>query len=396
MSRPLAAVVALCLITLAIGWWTKARCLSDGVWDGGEEYVGWCYTDVYPLWFAERLDAGAVPYLDHPVEYPVLTGAQMGLVAAAAHALADGGGAVAFFHLTALSGALLLLATVLLLARDGVPPRRLVWFAGAPTLAVSAFMNWDPLAVLLLVLALGWHRAGRDAAAGVALGLGTAAKLFPVLAVPLIALACWAEGRRRDAAVHVGAAAAAWLAVNVPVMIAAPQAWSRFFVLNRERPPDWDSLWFVAERALRHGLDVASVNRWSLALFCVGAIAITVVGARSRPPSRWWELTLPVLAWFLLSNKVYSPQYSLWLLPLLALALPRAAPFAAFAVADLMVFATRFPFLAGQAGYAPAAAYGPFGFAVVVRAVVLAWIIVETLAVPTRQPLREAGFARRR
>jgi hypothetical protein len=39
------------------------------------QYTRACYTDVYALWFAERLHEGAVPYREHPVEYPVLTAA---------------------------------------------------------------------------------------------------------------------------------------------------------------------------------------------------------------------------------------------------------------------------------------------------------------------------------
>ena len=45
---------------------------------------------------------------------------------------------------------------------------------------------------------------------------------------------------------------------------------------------------------------------------------------------------------FLLFNKVYSPQYSLWLLPWFALAVPSWWAFVAFELADVGVFVTRF------------------------------------------------------
>jgi hypothetical protein len=51
---------------------------------------------------------------------------------------------------------------------------------------------------------------------------------------------------------------------------------------------------------------------------------------------------------FLVTNKVYSPQYGLWLLPLFALALPDLGRiraiwlFVAFEVTDVAVFVTRF------------------------------------------------------
>lgn len=377
--RALAAVALLCVAVLALGWWSKARCLDDGGWSDGEEYLGWCYTDVYPLWFAERLDAGAVPYRDHPVEYPVLTGAQMWLGAQVAGRLAPDHAAVAFFHVTAAGGAAAVLATLWLLARAGLPPHRLVWWAGAPTLAFVAFVNWDPVPVALAVGAVVAHLKGRDGLAGVAAGLGAAAKLYPGLLVPVIAAARIGQRRYRDALLHTGAAAGAWLAVNVPVWLAAPDGWRRFFELNRERTADWDSLWYLAERLRGAPLDVGTVNLASAAAFAVGAVVIAVVGGRRRPPARWWELALPLLAWFLLTNKVYSPQFSLWLLPLLALALPGAAPFLAFLAADAAVFLVRFPFLGGLAGYEPAPDYPWLGAAVAVRAVVLVWVVVASV-----------------
>jgi uncharacterized membrane protein len=370
-----ALVVGLCCLTILVGWWSKARCLDAEGWTEGEQYRGWCYTDVYALWWAEGLDRRALPYLDHPVEYPVLTGAQMGVAALVVYALPGVREAEAFFHVTALMGAGFLLGTLALLVRTGVPPVRLLWFAVAPTLAAYAFMNWDPLAVFAATAAVLAHLRGRDALSGVAAGLGTAAKLFPVFLVPIVVGARLAQGRARDALAHGGAAALTWLAVNLPVIVLAPAGWRRFLELNQGRPADWDSLWLLAASVGLVRLDVAQLNRASLVLFLAGVGVIVAIGARRRPARAWWTLLLPVLCWFLLTNKVYSPQFSLWLLPLFALTLPRAAPVAAFAVADLMVFVTRFAYLGGRQGFTPAPGYEVFAWAVAIRACVLVWII---------------------
>lgn len=373
MRSRLGPVVALCCLTLLVGWWSKARCLlDDGTWTEGEQYLNWCYTDIVPLYGHRGLADGEVPYIDHPVEYPVLTGAQMWLGAQLART------AVGFFHITALAGAGAVLAMLMVLAWAQVPPERLMWVAGAPTLAVYAFMNWDPLPTLLLAVAIVAHLRGHDVVSGVAAGLGVAAKLFPGVVVPLVAAARLAQGRRRDAITQVVAAIVAWAAVNLPVLAVAPEHWRRFLDLNRERVADWDSLWFLGQHAGRVDLSIGTVNLVSGLVFVAGAVAIGVVGTRQRDPADWWQLALPILCWFLLVNKVYSPQYSLWLLPLLALALPSPAPFWAFAVADLMVFAVRFPFLGGQEGLMPAPGLGVFGFAVLVRAAVLVWITVTS------------------
>ena len=55
----------------------KAACRA-GAWNVGvEQYQAHCYTDIYPLYFAEGLAKGQVPYFDHHVEYPVVMGAVM-------------------------------------------------------------------------------------------------------------------------------------------------------------------------------------------------------------------------------------------------------------------------------------------------------------------------------
>ena len=369
------------IVTLTVAWWTKGRCLFDGGWEAGEQYLGWCYTDIVPLWFTENLHVGATPYFDHNVEYPVLIGGQMWVAAGLVRAFV--------FDKTAWSTGFFAFNVALCipmyafagyqLFRMGVPTTRLLWVFAAPTFLIYAFMNWDAMAVMLSVLAIWLHRRNRDLGAGIAAGLGTAAKLFPAFLVPIIVLARWSQGRRRDALVHAGAAAGAWLVVNLPIMIGAPRGWSEFLRLNRTRPADWDSLWFFWQHVRGTSFDVSTLNLLSAGLFVLGAVAIVLIGRRLMPPDDQWRLLLPVLCWFLLTNKVYSPQFSIWLLPLLALALPRASTFAAFAVADLFVFAIRFPFLGGRQDLTPAPGYDLFAVAILVRAAVLGWIIVESM-----------------
>ncbi len=369
--------VAACCLTLALGWWSKARCLTDGDWTGGEEYLGWCYTDVFPLWWGERLSEGAVPYLDHPVEYPVLTGAQMWLGQQFAELADPAVRPQAFFHATAAMNAVLSLGVLALLARS-LPAGRLWWWSLAPALAVYAFLNWDPLAVALLTAAVVLHLRGRDLGAGVAAGLGVAAKLFPGVLIPLVIVARLAQRQPRRAVRHLAGGLGAWLLVNVPVLLAAPEGWLRFFVLNRKRGANFDSLWYLLEQARGEPFELSTLNLLVAATFAAVALVVFVVGARRRDPSEWWSLALPILCAFLLTNKVYSPQYTLWILPLAALSLPRLAPYAAFLVADLLLFLVEFPFLGGLGGYTPAPGFSLFAAALLVRAATLAWLLVES------------------
>ena len=58
-------------------------------------------------------------------------------------------------------------------------------------------------------------------------------------------------------------------------------------------------------------------------LFAAGCVAVLVIGLTAATTPRIAQLAFLIVAFFLLTNKVWSPQYSIWLVPLIALALPR-------------------------------------------------------------------------
>lgn len=379
-SRPVLLAVTVAVLATLAALSLKSWCGTPGA--GADLYLRWCYSDIPPLWFVERLSDGAVPYLDHPVEYPVLTGLWMWLAAVPASS------AGTFLFWTGLLLVACAAGTAALLAREVGVPRALA-FAAAPTLVVSGAVNWDLPAVLLATGGLVAHRRARDGLAGSLLGLGTAAKLFPGLFLLPATAAAWRLRGRRAGLTTALAGAVTWWAVNAPVALAAPESWLRFFELSRERPSDWDALTTVAMSVTGWAPDIPTLNLVTAVLFVAGAVAVATVAVRRDPPATWHLASLPLLAVFLLSSKVYSPQFSLWLLPLLALAFPGWWAWAAFAVADLAVTATRFPYLANyvDGGVPGAWPEEPFTTAVAVRAVVLA--VVAWLG--WRRAVAEAG-----
>ena len=169
----------------------------------------------------------------------------------------------------------------------------------------------------------------------------------------------------------VGTAAASWALVNLPFALATPERWAEFFRFNAIRPADWDSLWYIASRHLGFTWEAAVVNGLALAAFLVAAGLLLAAGARRLPAERTWTLAFPILIAFLLTSKVYSPQYGLWLLPWFVLALPDMRLFAAFQLADAAVFVTRFQFFARLEGVGEGLPQWSFDVAVLLRAVIL-------------------------
>ena len=99
--------------------------------------------------------------------------------------------------------------------------------AFSPALILSAFINWDLIAMGLMMMALAAWASRRGVLAGVLLGLAIATKFYPIVVLAGLLPLCLRAGRLRAFCVTAASAAAAWLVVNLPVAIAAPDGWSR-------------------------------------------------------------------------------------------------------------------------------------------------------------------------
>jgi uncharacterized membrane protein len=339
---PLRVCLLFATCVLALAWAKQSPCAA-GDWSGSRQYTHFCYSDAVPLFGSYGLGEGALPYLDATVEYPVLTGAFMALAAAGARLYDGAAERVGLLpdvppvqSYTVLTCLLLSLCALLLVrAVLGLSGRR-PWDAAmiglSPVLLVHAFTNWDLLAVALSAFGmLAWARS-RPVLAGVLLGLSIAAKFYPLLLLGVLFVLCLRAGRLATWATTVAAAAVAWAVVNVPVAVLAFDNWAWFFVFSRQRPANPESVWNIALYATDHrildgplapGQTPAVLNAVvTVTLLALAAgVAWLALAAPVRP--RVAQLAFLLLAGFLLLNKVWSPQYSLWLLPLAVLARPR-------------------------------------------------------------------------
>jgi uncharacterized membrane protein len=392
----LGLVFALLAGTLAVGHAIKAPCVA-GHWDDGRQYTRLCYTDIVPLLGTEQLGSGRLPYLDpcdqaapgNCDEYPVLTMWTMRLAA-----WASGPNLAGFFYANALL--LWIAAFAIALCLYIMVGSRALYFALAPTLAIYATTNWDLIPVAFATAGTLAYLQRRDVWSGVLLGLGAAAKLYPALLVVAFVAGRF-RGREPDRGIHLAwAAAGTWLAVNLPFALAGPSGWWEFFRFNSARTADWDSIWFLACESLS-GQTCANtrlINLASAALFVGSVWFVWRLKVQRDPGFARWTLGFPILVLFLLTNKVYSPQYGLWLLPWFALALPSLRLFALFQAADVAVFVTRFSFFGTLGGLDDGLAGIPFGgfqVALLFRMVVLA--VCVGAWVRRREPLPEPALA---
>lgn len=383
INRQLIWLALALAVTCTLGWLFKAHCTPGG-WTGGEQYTTGCYSDAVPFWGLRGVDKGKIPYLEAQMEYPVLTGAQIWVEGAITHGL-FGRDARDFQFLGVVSAANALFAGLILWMfwHNGMDRRRLWAWAAAPPLVLYLGHNWDLGAVTLAVAAMLLARRGRLIPAAAVAALGAAAKLFPVLMLPLIGLgALFGEGdwkhRLLRAAACTGTAILAWGAVNLPVALLAPDNWAEFYRFSQERPGTAASIWEIAVNRGWWFTWIADRNVYAAILFVAGAALIVALGWR-RHRAHPWVLFTPVLAWFMLSNKVYSPQFDLWLYPMLVMTAPRLWPVAWFVLGDIAAYFAEFWWFAGMEHASPAATLTDVAIAAGFRAAAMLLLIADAM-----------------
>jgi len=261
-------------------------------------------SDLQHLYFAHRLYQHPFPYVDARIEYPVLTGVFMTLAAALTHGLK---GYLALSSLGLWACAVGSICVLWSLSR-----RAAWWFALCPLMLVYSLLNWDLLAIFLMLL--GWRSfsSGRYARAGAWLALGTFAKLYPafLLAVCLVELARrWRSTPAvgRDLVRFATTATAVSLAVNVPFVLLAAHNWFYFWTFNATRNEHADLLSWL------HLLDHVSVAETNLILASGVAGAAVIAAAATWRGVRIAHVTAVLFFAFMVLQKVNSPQYTLWL-----------------------------------------------------------------------------------
>jgi uncharacterized membrane protein len=338
-----AVLAAASVLGMVLAFADKYPCRS-GAWNSyAAQFQDGCYTDIYPLYYGEGLAAGKVPYTGHPVEYPVLIGGAMQAAAWLVRNVSPVIRGREFFDVTAVLLAVCAVAGVLATARAAGPGARAqaLMVALSPALILSAFINWDLIALALTALGIAAWAARRGVWAGALLGLGVAAKFYPLVVFGPLLLLCLRGGQLREFGKTLAAAVAAWLVVDLPVMIMAPSGWAYFYTFSKNRGADWGSVWYLFEHfnvpVLGNG-QLSALNDVSAAFFIASCAAIAVLALAAPRRPRLPQLCFLVLAAFLMTNKVWSPQYVVWLVPLAVLARPRLWPYLLWQLAEVAYF----------------------------------------------------------
>ncbi|MEN9711428.1 MAG: hypothetical protein RL441_1420 [Actinomycetota bacterium] len=381
-SLPVIAGVAVALVGLAL----KSAC-APWSWGGSAEtYSRLCYSDLGPLYWLRGMADGVIPYFQsydgQYIEYPVLTGMWMWLIAIVTHAMVGGQSVGTFVALTWATSVVFIAGTLALMARNSTSNRHASWwFALSPALLLTLGINWDALAVMCAVGALIMYQRGRMTAAGLLIGVGAAAKLFPaLLLVPIVANAL---GRRnlKDAIRVSLVAAATWIAINLPFFVFARDGWWEFYRFSRERGIDFGSLPLALSYLFNLNITTSQANTFGLVAVAAASLVILVMNKKLSV----YQSSFIIVAVFVLANKVYSPQFWLWLTALLVMTGISRAAFIGWNIAQLLYFYGIWHFLLYTTDPRADGALGPQAYGAIILIQWIATAVIVSLTFSSRK-----------
>ena len=416
---PLRVVLAFTAIWFALGMVQKAPCYHDSWLDGQARYSQMCYSDLPYLYVGRGFVELNWPYDGdaetraryETMEYPVgisyfawgtawLTHWATGSADVDSRAQVPTGDLYSdpqvvkeirtYVAVSAvLLGAAALAAAWFLARTHRDRPWDAALFALSPALLVNGLVNWDLLAVALVAGALwAWSR-DRPVLTGVLIGLGTATKLYPLFLLGGILVICLRRRSWPDLVRVSVAALGTWVLANAPAYLTGHEQWNVFWTFNEKRGADLGSLWLVWQQA-GHTVTPDTINTASWVFFGAWCAGVLVIGLMAPETPRLAQLGFLVVAGFLLVNKVYSPQYVLWLLPLAVLARPRWRDQLVWQAGELLYFASVWWYLGGYLAPGSGSEAGFYWLAIVARVLTelyLVAIVVRDVLDPRHDPV---------
>jgi uncharacterized membrane protein len=351
---------------------------------------------------ATLIRTGLMPYRDFAFEYPPAALPVMLLPAYLPWSYAT-----SFAVLMWICGAGCIVAAAVALSAVRADAARtwaaLLAIGAAPLVLGSLFdTRYDLWPTLLAVGAVAAVVRERPVISGVLLGLGFAAKLWPGVLLPIAVVHLWRRRGERGAVAGLVAFLGAAAVCFLPFVVLAPGGLRDMLADQLGRPLQVESLGAAVLMAAQHlgmrslttvtthgaqaltGRGAGLAAGVSTALEVAAVVAVWIVFARKREATRETVLVAAAaaVAALVAFDKVLSPQYLIWLVPVVALVggrsgLAAAALFGAALVTTHLWFPMRYWDLVGLE---------PVGWLALVRNILLVALAVVLATVTARGP----------
>jgi uncharacterized membrane protein len=270
-------------------------------------FYGMHFFDGQNLWpFSEKTLTGS-DRVQHPVEYPALTGLIMWLlsflVSPSQTAVFD------YYRITA-GFQIVLLAISAYLIYKLAGKKYAFYFVIAPAVLYSLNRNWDIWAVAPMLFAILLFEKKKYTLSAILLSISIATKFFPiVLMLPIMII--FLRNKQVIEFIKYGfTTIIAWVLINLPFVLIDFEGWLYFYKFSAERALGSASFYELTNIFIS-SIKFTSIHFYILNIIVFLIVTIYLIKLKKTPTLA--ESSFFVMFAFIIFNKQYSMQYVIWL-----------------------------------------------------------------------------------
>ena len=300
------SAISLVLLSLAVGILALLQ-NRYGQFSDIRGFYGMHFYDGQNLWpFSEKILAGDTR-VQHPVEYPALTGLVMWLlsflVSPSETAVFD------YYRITAAFQIVLLAISAYLIFKLA-GKKYGFYFILAPAVLYSLNRNWDIWAIAAMLLAIYLFEKKRFQLSAILLAVSIATKFFPIVLMLPIMIIFLRNKQIKLFIRYAVTTAVAWVVINLPFVLINYEGWVYFYKFSAERGLGSASF-FEITNIILPSITFSSIHFYTLNILALVAVTTYFVKLKSVPTLA--ATSFFVMFGFILFNKQYSMQYVIWL-----------------------------------------------------------------------------------
>jgi uncharacterized membrane protein len=314
-KRSISSLLIIGFISVSVSYLKFSFCLNDD-FSGLTATAKGCYSDIPIFWNTHLLEAHVWPYqflqlteinqTINPVEYPLLTGVIMWLLSFVTPLSGNTDGN--FFLVNTFFIGALFISTLIVL--NNLKKGSYIYFAAAPAVIFSLLINWDMWVVFFLILSLILYDKKRFTKSALALSIAISFKFFPIVLLLGIVIIGVRNKAIKSSGIYISKTILFFTLINLPAAIKDFDGWFYFYKLSADRDIGSGSIWEILELS---GFNVEGSNSLYVVLTLLLFILISVYLIKFAQTSELNQMAYLLVFGFLLFNKVYSPQFVIWL-----------------------------------------------------------------------------------
>ena len=283
-----------------------------------------CYSDIPVFWESHFLEKHINPFsynyipdlsqTINPVEYPVIIGLVIWVLSYLTQS--TGVAHVNYFDINAVFISLLFFASALYVYK--IKPKYVLYMVFAPAAIMSLYINWDMWAVLPTLVSIYLFDKGKLFASAVCLSIAISAKFYPIVILMPVLIILLKSQKYLELKKYFSGLIISYILINLPIAIYNFSGWAFFFQTSFKRSVGYGSVWEMLEI---FGIRFTNINLIYFLSTTLLFILVTTFYWKKAYETKLYEFVFLSVFAFTAFNKVYSPQFILWLTPLAVLAI---------------------------------------------------------------------------